>query len=210
MNFFFQHTHPLYVIPSCIKLFYLFFCNIFIILACTDENPDLVHSSSYIDQMILVDQKIIIEDQVDDFMLDDQGDSEDLISPPIDNVLDQSIMLSHDQWIDEDEDGVPASLDCNDQNRDIGPQAFELCDQLDNDCDDKVDEAHYDLGNECSVGQGICKVTGVFICSPDLLAVQCSVQRANPPQIELCQDQLDNDCDGQTDESADCVESGKF
>ena len=41
---------------------------------------------------------------------------------------------------DADQDGYPASVDCDDNNSYVWPGAPELCDKLDNDCDDEVDE----------------------------------------------------------------------
>ncbi|MEN0061229.1 MAG: putative metal-binding motif-containing protein [Myxococcota bacterium] len=42
--------------------------------------------------------------------------------------------------VDADMDGVLSDVDCNDQNPDVFPGAPEICDELDNDCDDEVDE----------------------------------------------------------------------
>ena len=41
---------------------------------------------------------------------------------------------------DLDEDGYPAASDCDDDNPLVHPNAPELCDGLDNDCDDQIDE----------------------------------------------------------------------
>ena len=41
---------------------------------------------------------------------------------------------------DEDQDGFPVSLDCDDTNADVNPEAPELCDEIDNDCDGDIDE----------------------------------------------------------------------
>ena len=41
---------------------------------------------------------------------------------------------------DEDQDGFVAADDCDDNNPNIYPNADELCDELDNDCDTYVDE----------------------------------------------------------------------
>ena len=75
----------------------------------------------------------------------------------------------------------------------------ELCDNLDNDCNGAIDEG-LGKGNSCSVGIGACKNDGSNICAPDG-SVICSV---NPkaPTTEIC-DNVDNDCDGATDEDFD-------
>ena len=41
---------------------------------------------------------------------------------------------------DRDGDGFVRELDCNDENENINPDAEEVCDGIDNDCDDEVDE----------------------------------------------------------------------
>ncbi|MEY3212343.1 MAG: hypothetical protein RIT28_2824, partial [Pseudomonadota bacterium] len=41
--------------------------------------------------------------------------------------------------VDEDGDGVPASEDCDDGDAAVSPNAEELCDGIDNDCDGAVD-----------------------------------------------------------------------
>ena len=42
---------------------------------------------------------------------------------------------------DADEDGFPESEDCDDSNPAVHPEATEFCDDIDNDCDDEVDES---------------------------------------------------------------------
>ena len=41
---------------------------------------------------------------------------------------------------DADEDRYPASEDCDDKNATVFPGASEICDGLDNDCNDEIDE----------------------------------------------------------------------
>ena len=97
--------------------------------------------------------------------------------------------------IDNDNDGYDSSVDCNDNNFNIHPDAEEICDGLDNDCDDQTDEGNPGGGGACNTGQpGICEsgtifcIAGALVCTPD-----------SSPSVEVC-DGLDNDCDGQTDE----------
>ena len=42
--------------------------------------------------------------------------------------------------IDNDADGYNADVDCDDENPEIHPQASEVCDGIDNDCDALIDD----------------------------------------------------------------------
>ena len=127
--------------------------------------------------------------------------------------------------LDEDEQGDPLTRACYtgpDETRGIGecgdgiqtcqdgsygvlcpgqtrPQAAELCDGLDNNCDGGVDEEFPTLGAVCDVGRGECVRSGIGTCSADGLEVVCDGTPANGVD-ELC-DGLDNNCDGRVDET---------
>jgi len=64
--------------------------------------------------------------------------------------------------------------DCDDANSAIKPNAKELCDGIDNDCDDNTDE-DYDKGNICKKGIGTCQNQGKKICSANKLGTICNV-----------------------------------
>ncbi|QDG50363.1 hypothetical protein FIV42_06335 [Persicimonas caeni] len=105
--------------------------------------------------------------------------------------------------VDSDGDGYGANCssgpDCNDGDDSIHPNAFEVCDGRDNDCDGQFDEDHPQKGQSCSAGQGACAQSGTYVCKADGSGVECSAS-AGSGSTELCGDNIDNDCDGQTDE----------
>ncbi len=109
--------------------------------------------------------------------------------------------------------------DCDDRDPDINPDATEICDALDNDCDGTVDQAaadadHYWPDRDFD-GYGDGFGTPEAACSQppaDALTAwvlddsDCDDQdpQAHPGAPEICGDDLDNDCDDLTDEG-DCV-----
>ena len=112
---------------------------------------------------------------------------------------------------DWDGDGIPVTSDCDDLDPSIYPGADEYCDGEDNDCDSSIDESDavdasewyrdadadgYGTTNNtlmaCEQPKGFVDVSG-----------DCNDQSplSYPGADELCGDALDNDCDGQVDES---------
>jgi len=89
----------------------------------------------------------------------------------------------------------------------IGPvwmlttQELEICDGIDNDGDERVDENFLDLGQPCIAGVGECMATGIMVCTIDGSGTECDAILGEP-QNEIY-DGLDNDCDGKIDEG--CV-----
>ena len=102
--------------------------------------------------------------------------------------------------VDEDGDGYGlgpgcAGADCDDTAAGINLRAREVCDGLDNDCDDQVDDDPVDDGERCDTGfPGVC-AAGETVCEGGSL----SCNPVTPAGTELC-DGLDNDCDGTADE----------
>ena len=82
-------------------------------------------------------------------------------------------------------------------NAAAGTPSPEICDGLDNDCNDQTDET-FALGEPCEVGTGACHRAGVTHCD-GAGAMACSVV-AGTPGAELCADGIDNNCDGEVDE----------
>src|SRR5690606_2442046 len=81
-------------------------------------------------------------------------------------------------------------------------QTDEICDDLDNDCDGTPDDG-FDLDAECTDGLGVCERDGVIVCN-DEGGVTCGTFEPVPAPVdegyvELCGNDLDDDCDGITD-----------
>jgi hypothetical protein len=94
---------------------------------------------------------------------------------------------------DADGDGFACDLDCNDSDSLVHPGAADPCDGVDNDCDGVVDEDF--ASQSCTTGDpGIC-AAGATRCDDGAERCEADVL----PQAEVCDDGLDNDCDGTTD-----------
>jgi hypothetical protein len=100
--------------------------------------------------------------------------------------------------------------DCDDLDAAINPDADEICDEIDNDCDDEVDEDeaidastwHADsdgdsYGDPDTTTPACTQPSGYIADDSDCDDSDSSV---NPAGTEIC-DEVDNDCDGDTDES---------
>jgi subtilisin-like proprotein convertase family protein len=111
---------------------------------------------------------------------------------------------------DADGDGFSADEDCDDDNADVNPDAEELCDGIDNNCDDVIDTDATDLAtfyadgdgdtygnNDDSVGACADAVpTGYVADNTDCDDAAADV---NPAADEVCND-IDDNCDGAIDE----------
>lgn len=97
--------------------------------------------------------------------------------------------------------------DCNDNNANINPNATEICDGIDNNCDGQIDEGiagttyyeDYDgdgYGNPRVSIESCTPVSGYVTNNLDCLDFDAQTYPGAP---ELC-DNRDNDCDGQIDE----------
>ncbi len=103
--------------------------------------------------------------------------------------------------------------DCNDNNPNINPTSAEICDGQDNNCDGLTDDGCPCIHGQtrfCGFQNGEC-TRGIQFCSRGLWSL-CFAN--NNPTIETCNDGLDNDCDGMTDEGCPCdsnttIECGK-
>ncbi|MEL6345150.1 MAG: putative metal-binding motif-containing protein, partial [Myxococcota bacterium] len=107
---------------------------------------------------------------------------------------------------DGDGDGFPFDEDCDDENAEIYPGQTELCDGIDNNCDDLVDEGvtttFYRDADEDGFGAPLNSIeaceqpSGYITDNTDCNDIRAD---ANPSEEEVC-DEIDNDCDDAVDE----------
>ena len=131
-------------------------------------------------------------------------------------------------YLDQDEDGfgdvaqsqiacsqpsgyVSSDTDCDDSNANISPSSAELCDGIDNDCDESIDESD-------AIDQSVWFVDGDGdgFGSSSQTSIACSLPigfssnsddcedgdvHISPDALEVC-DGLDNDCDGLVDQGS--------
>ncbi|HMV70432.1 MAG TPA: putative metal-binding motif-containing protein [Myxococcota bacterium] len=100
--------------------------------------------------------------------------------------------------------------DCHDQNATIGPGFPEICDRGDNDCNGLVDDdpidgiTWYFDGDNDGFGTDDASVVACRPPTNDYVSEPGDCQDGNPyvnPGIEdFCEDSVDNDCDGTTNE----------
>ncbi|MEM0465931.1 MAG: putative metal-binding motif-containing protein [Candidatus Pacearchaeota archaeon] len=141
---------------------------------------------------------------------EDCNDLDALINPNAIDIPNDGIDQNCDGFdnIDVDNDGffrysLNSSLkDCNDLNSNIYPGANEKCNNIDDDCDGKIDEDFSDKNDICYIGIGECRSEGKMICNSAGNSTFCRAV-AKKPEIEIC-DGLDNDCDGNIDEEDIC------
>jgi len=86
-----------------------------------------------------------------------------------------------------------------------GSIRFERCNDLDDDCDGKVDEDFPGKGVACDDGEkGVCKGEGVIGCNAAENGTECKLtNNGGTSSNEMC-NSLDDDCDGKVDEGLDC------
>ncbi len=109
---------------------------------------------------------------------------------------------------DADADGTPDAEDCAPDDATRHPGAEELCNTLDDDCDGAVDEDAMDASTwyvdadgdgfgDANVPAAACtQPTGAAADATDCDDTEATV---NPAAGEICDDRVDNDCDGNAD-----------
>jgi hypothetical protein len=115
--------------------------------------------------------------------------------------------------VDADGDGYDVSVDCDDSNNKVHPQATEVCNGVDDNCDGQIDEGltgtvYVDYDGD---GFGVDDAaTNLATCVPPLgyvtKAGDCddADKQVNPAATEVCNG-IDDDCDGQLDEAGQKV-----
>jgi len=93
---------------------------------------------------------------------------------------------------------VENNLDCNDDNPGINPEASEICDGVDNDCDSTSDDGSDEPAPLNSLQAGVC-LNSVQICVNGAWSDDYSSVSGYETDETSC-DGLDNDCDSQEDE----------
>jgi hypothetical protein len=108
--------------------------------------------------------------------------------------------------MDADFDGIPDSLDCDDTNADIRPEAAELCDGIDNDCNGIVDDNAVDtspfyadtdgdgFGNPDDIVNACSAPSGYSAVADDCNDALADVFPGAPE--DDCSDLIDYNCDG--------------
>ncbi|MRG93283.1 DUF3344 domain-containing protein [Polyangium spumosum] len=79
------------------------------------------------------------------------------------------------------------------------PSGMDICDGIDNDCNGTIDDG-FNVGMACSAGVGACMSVGTFVCV-DGSTSACDAFPGEPG-TETCNN-VDDDCDGETDEGFD-------
>jgi hypothetical protein len=101
--------------------------------------------------------------------------------------------------------------DCDDNDADTYPGAEEVCDGKDNDCDGKKDEDFNDIlsgkisGMPCFPGTAC---SGFWVCAPNGKDLVCNGTYQPGQMKEICSNDVDDDCDGVTDEIMEYDDEG--
>jgi hypothetical protein len=108
--------------------------------------------------------------------------------------------------IDNDADGATACVDCDDADPTANPGSSEVCDGKDNDCDGAIDQGDPGGGLACSTGlSGVCDA-GTTSCAGGV--TMCTASTAPGSTPEICDNGIDEDCNGTADDDPSCGAGG--
>ena len=144
------------------------------------------------------------------------------IHPPVDDIPGRliGIEVGTDAFVkaesyfyqDKDEDGFTSLYDCDDNNPNIYPGANELCDGVDNNCNEETDEGlttytYYRDADNDGFGDDGAPIDTCLTEVPEGYALQAGDCNDNngdirPDAVEVC-DSLDNNCNGMLNEGLD-------
>ncbi len=143
------------------------------------------------------------------------GAVEDDCTDPRDYNCDGSVA-----YADADGDGWPACTECDDSRADVNPDAVELCNLIDDDCDGDIDDADADVdlstgspfyadadgdghGDPASALTACAQPSGHVALDDDC---DDSTASTSPSAPEVC-DSVDNNCDGTIDDDDPLVDT---
>jgi len=114
---------------------------------------------------------------------------------------------------DVDGDGYTTDVDCDDSNASVNPGATEVCNSIDDNCDGSIDEDVTSTFYQDSDGDGYgnaavstqaCRAPSDYVV--DNTDCNDSNASVNSGATEVCDDGIDNDCDGDIDSTdTDCT-----
>ena len=193
---------------------------VFSLFACGDKDGTTPEDSEPIDADGDGFEESIDCDDDDPDVFPGAAEVCDGIDNNCDASIDEGLLVS--AWPDEDGDGSGAAegeaascpgldgwvenfSDCDDEDENVHPEASEVCDEVDNDCNGLTDEgltgemypdADGDGFGETDAGQEVCLDASGWVSVDG----DCDDGDSNihPEAVEEC-DGVDNDCDGRVD-----------